>query len=98
MKKMELALVGYQLAGFQTNVSFLKELITVPDFTEAEEHPDKLNTGLIGRHIDRKVKNNSPSMQTIALFLAHELREHEKLLVVFANYFDNALTTLTGRH
>jgi 3-methylcrotonyl-CoA carboxylase alpha subunit len=72
---MELALVGYQLAGFQTNVSFLKELITVPDFTEAEEHPDKLNTGLIGRHIDRKVKNNSPSMQTIVLFLAHELRK-----------------------
>jgi 3-methylcrotonyl-CoA carboxylase alpha subunit len=75
LKKMELALVGYQLAGFQTNVSFLKELITVPDFTEAEEHPDKLNTGLIGRHIDRKVKNNSPSMQTIVLFLAHELRK-----------------------
>ncbi|MBT4385449.1 MAG: ATP-grasp domain-containing protein [Betaproteobacteria bacterium] len=75
LKKMELALVGYQLAGFQTNISFLKELITVPDFTEAEEHPDKLNTGLIGRYIERKVKNNSSSMQTIALFLAHELRK-----------------------
>ena len=29
LKKMESALVGYQLAGFQTNISFLKELINL---------------------------------------------------------------------
>ena len=75
LNKFNVALSAYHLAGIQTNTNFLRALISVPDFSEAEQQPQNLNTGLINRHIKRLSKSQELiSVTAVALFLAYELR------------------------
>lgn len=75
LSKLQTAIKDYQLAGLQTNVNFLRDLVMVPDFTDAEKDPKNLNTGVINRYIGTTDGlNKKPSIQTVALFLAFELK------------------------
>ena len=75
LNKLNVALSAYQLAGIQTNINFLRALISVPDFSEAEQQPKNLNTGLINRYIKSLSKSQELiSVTAVALFLAYELR------------------------
>jgi 3-methylcrotonyl-CoA carboxylase alpha subunit len=75
LNKLNVALSAYHLAGIQTNTNFLRALISVPDFSEAEQQPQNLNTGLINRHIKSLSKSQELiSVTAVALFLAYELR------------------------
>jgi 3-methylcrotonyl-CoA carboxylase alpha subunit len=74
IKKMDVALEGFRLAGFETNVSFLKKLIAVEDFVKAEKEPNRLTTGLIEKH-KHELLLTSPgrTLSALALIVADEL-------------------------
>ena len=75
LSKMDSALKAYHLAGIQTNTNFLRQLISVPDFNNAEKEPKNLNTGVISRYIESVDQLYKPlSAQTVALFLVFELK------------------------
>ncbi|MDC1310939.1 ATP-grasp domain-containing protein [Burkholderiales bacterium] len=75
LAKMQTAIKDYQLAGLQTNVNFLRDLVMASDFTDAEEEPKNLNTGVINRYIETTERLDiKPSIQAIGLFLAFELK------------------------
>ncbi|MDA9993769.1 ATP-grasp domain-containing protein [Burkholderiales bacterium] len=75
LSKMDTALKAYHLAGIQTNTNFLRQLICVPDFHNAEKEPKNLNTGVISRYIEgRGQLYKQLSAETVALFLIFELK------------------------
>ena len=74
LNKLNAALADYKLAGIQTNTNFLRALLSVPDFIEAEQYPENLNTGLIARHMNNSVQQEMLSANAVALYMANELR------------------------
>ncbi|MDA0237338.1 MAG: biotin/lipoyl-binding protein [Proteobacteria bacterium] len=75
LNKLQVALSDYQLAGIQTNTNFLRALLSFSNFSEAEQHPENLNTGLIDRYMESLHQQQELTLvSTVALFLAYELR------------------------
>ena len=78
LRRLRAALAEYQIVGLMTNLGFLQDLIALPDFAQAQDHPERLDTGLIERNAAALVgREHSLDRRLLVLAALWELLDME---------------------